>query len=75
MAHRRWLGWQRSSVDERRRVAVEIVDAAGGPVVQQARDGMVGLEFRRQRLSPDATDWESAATITIAFSNTRSDNR
>jgi len=43
--------------------------------VQQARDGMVGLEFRRQRLSPDATDWESAATITIAFSNTRSDNR
>lgn len=41
----------------------------------QVRDGMVGLEFRRQKLAPDAVDWESAATITIAFSNTRSDNR
>jgi hypothetical protein len=41
----------------------------------QVRDGMVGLEFRRQKLAPDAVDWESAATVTIAFSNTRSDNR
>jgi hypothetical protein len=39
------------------------------------RDGMIGLEFRRQKQAPDAVDWEAAATVTIAFSNTRSDNR
>lgn len=42
----------------------------------QVRDGMVGLEFRRQKQTPQSdADWEQAATVTIAFSNTRSDNR
>jgi hypothetical protein len=43
----------------------------------QVRDGMVGMEFRRHKQAPGrgAGDWEEQATITIAFSNARRDNR
>ena len=43
----------------------------------QIRDGMVGLEFRRQKQAPGrgAGNWEDQATLTIAFSNSRNDNR
>ncbi len=43
----------------------------------QVRDGMVGMEFRRQKQGPgrEAGNWEDQATLTITFSNTRSDNR
>lgn len=43
----------------------------------QIRDGMIGLEFRRQKQAPGRGlgNWEDQATITIAFSNSRSDNR
>ncbi|MFN9333927.1 MAG: hypothetical protein ACK6D1_15175, partial [Planctomycetota bacterium] len=42
----------------------------------QIRDGMVGIEFRRQKQSSAAAaDWEHAATVTLSFSNTRTDHR
>jgi hypothetical protein len=43
----------------------------------QIRDGMVGLEFRRQKQEPGkgGGNWEDQATLTITFSNSRSDNR
>jgi hypothetical protein len=38
----------------------------------QIRDGMVGMEFRRQKEGPGGGgDWERAARVTITFSNTR----
>jgi len=42
----------------------------------QIRDGMVGVEFRRQKQSARAAaDWEHAATVTLSFSNARADGR
>jgi hypothetical protein len=42
----------------------------------QVRDGMVGVEFRRQKQSArSAADWEHAATVTLSFSNARADGR
>ena len=42
----------------------------------QVRDGMVGIEFRRQKQSARAAaDWEHAATVTLSFSNARAENR
>lgn len=43
----------------------------------QVRDGMIGMEFRRQKqLAGRAVDnWEDAATVSIIFSNTRPENR
>lgn len=43
----------------------------------QIRDGMVGLEFRRQKAHAGrlVANWEDDATVTIAFSNSRPENR
>lgn len=43
----------------------------------QVRDGMVGMEFRRQKQVPGrgAGNWEDQATVVIAFSNSRRGNR
>jgi hypothetical protein len=43
----------------------------------QIRDGMVGLEFRRhkQEVGRSIGNWEDEATVTIAFSNARPENR
>lgn len=43
----------------------------------QIRDGMVGMEFRRQKQAPGrgGGNWEDEAKLTIAFSNSRRDNR
>jgi hypothetical protein len=43
----------------------------------QIRDGMVGVEFRRKRAEAGRViaNWEQEATVTIAFSNARPENR
>lgn len=42
----------------------------------QIRDGMVGMEFRRQKQAASrGGDWESQATVTVTFSNPRKEGR
>jgi Membrane MotB of proton-channel complex MotA/MotB len=61
------------------KLCFERLNALGNAIAinPQIRDGMVGLEFRRQKqeIGRAVGNWEDEATVTLAFSNARPENR